>query len=87
MKFAKTVKILITKYKSWVCKVLPTHRIPAELHVRLKSSTMTEFLSYGRLPLMQVRADLNIKNDSLHLIKLTTSSYLSPFLIAVLEAR
>ena len=87
MKFAKTVKILITKYKSWVCKVLPTHRRPAELHVRLKSSTMTEFLSYGQLPLMQVRADLSIKNDSLHLIKLTTSSYLSPFLIAILEAR
>ena len=32
-----------------ICRVLPTHRIPAESHVRLKSSTMTEALSYGRL--------------------------------------
>ena len=36
---------------------------------------------------MQVRADLNIKNDSLHLIRLTTSSYLSSFLRAILEAK
>ena len=48
---------------------------------------MTKSLSYGRNPLMQVRADLNIKNDSLHLIRLTTSSYLSSFLRAILEAK
>ena len=60
-------------------KVLSTQRIPAESHGRLKSFTMTESLSYGRLLIMQVRADFNIKNDSLHLIKLTTSSYLLIF--------
>ena len=72
---------------AWVFKVLLTNRIPAESHIRLKSSTMTEALSYGRLPLQQVRADLDIKNDSFHLIKLTMSSYLSSFLRAILEAR
>ena len=46
--------------------VLPTHGIPVELHVKLKSYIMTESLPYGRLPLIQVRADLNIRNDSLH---------------------
>ena len=75
------------KNHAYVCKVLPTHRIPAESHVRLKSSTMTEALPYGRLPLMQVRANFNIKNDSLNLIKLTTFSYLSSFLRAILEVR
>ena len=36
----------VIKKNAWVCKVLPTHRIPAESHVRLKSSsTMPEFLS------------------------------------------
>ena len=48
---------------------------------------MTESLSYGRLPLMQVRADIDIKNDSLHVIKLTTSSYLSSLLRAIDDAR
>ena len=48
---------------------------------------MTESLSYGRLPLMQMRTDLNIKSDSLHLIKLTTSSYLSSFLRAILKEK
>ena len=72
---------------AWVCKVLPTHWIPAESHVSLKSFTMTESLSYGRLPLMQVRAYINIKNDSLHVIKLTTSSYLSSLLRAIDDAR
>ena len=68
-------------------KVLSTHRIPAESHGRLKSFTMTESLSYGRLLIMQVRTDFNIKNDSLHLIKLASSSYLLFFLRATLEAR
>ena len=72
--------------KNWVCKVLPTYWIPAEWHVRLKSSTMTESLLYGRLPLTQARADLNIKNDGLHLMRLTMYSFLSSFLRAVLEA-
>ena len=39
----------IKKNNAWVCKVLPTQRIPAESHIRLKSSTMTEALSYGQL--------------------------------------
>ena len=68
------------KNNAWVCKVLPIHWTPIESHVRPKSSTLTESLSNGRLPLMQLRADLIIKNDSLHMIKLTTSSYLWPFL-------
>ena len=38
------------KRNASVCKVVPTHQIPVESHVRLKSSTMTESLSYGRLP-------------------------------------
>ena len=68
---------VIKKNNAWVCKVLSTHRIPTESHAMLKLSTMTEFLSYGQLPFMQVRADLNIKKRRFQLIKLTTSSYLS----------
>ena len=62
------------KNNAWLCKALTNHQIPAESNVRVKSSTMTESLSYGRLPIMQVRSDLIIKSESLHLIKLKTSS-------------
>ena len=54
--------------------------------LREKSSIVIDSLSNGRLPLMHIKADFKIRNESLHLIKESTFSYLSSVLDAIFVA-
>ena len=83
----KDVMIIWKKMKgAFVNEIKQPSNFRKSLQLREKSSIVTDSLSNGRLTLMHIKADFKIRNESLHLIKESTFSYLSSVLDAIFVA-